>query len=481
MRYWPPPSVTTDRAFSMSAGLEASTVTPGSTAREASFTTPVMEACANAADGIRRASSTATRQRAWNRPMTPPSVGCLLLVPVFPRGRERVGEAVRADPSADLLHRRAPRGDERRRPRAGEHLRVLDARLVFDRVAVHGAPPFGHVKRVGVRPPPLAGGRRLVAAVGEPRLRVEAGHVHDQRVAVPPRDRVAEVGRDDVLGVGEAVTVRNDAEAVVILREHDDVTGVLHDLKRPRRACRGARHAVRDAAQQRIVRLAQIAHLSQRRRRVEAFELRKICALDLAAGTARRPDARQVRLAVGQPLHGTCRAGGCARRLCRRMRRQHRHERADEQAGKAGGNKARRHCGALHGADAVPARVMWSRLYRPRQPVSTCVDRLRARALYVCSTCGAEGRAPMKRCLVALLVAAAWTCARPALAHHSFAATYLETQSVTIEGEIVQFVFRNPHSFVHVNVKEKDGTTTVYNIEWGGTGQLGGTRGTGGC
>ncbi len=74
----------------------------------------------------------------------------------------------------------------------------------------------------------------------------------------------------------------------------------------------------------------------------------------------------------------------------------------------------------------------------------------------------------MKRCLVALLVAAAWTCARPALAHHSFAATYLETQSVTIEGEIVQFVFRNPHSFVHVNVKEKDGTTTVYNIEWGG-------------
>src|SRR5436853_7887559 len=63
-------------------------------------------------------------------------------------------------------------------------------------------------------------------------------------------------------------------------------------------------------------------------------------------------------------------------------------------------------------------------------------------------------------------------CARTASAHHSFSATYLETQSVTIEGEIVQFVFRNPHSFVHVKVKEQDGSVTTYNIEWGGTGEL---------
>ena len=81
----------------------------------------------------------------------------------------------------------------------------------------------------------------------------------------------------------------------------------------------------------------------------------------------------------------------------------------------------------------------------------------------------------MKRYLVVLLVAAACAAYRPALAHHSFAATYLETQSVTVEGEIVQFLFRNPHSFVHVNVKEKDGTMVTYNIEWGGTGQLGTT------
>src|SRR5215208_1579016 len=86
----------------------------------------------------------------------------------------------------------------------------------------------------------------------------------------------------------------------------------------------------------------------------------------------------------------------------------------------------------------------------------------------------------MKRYLVVLLAAGAAVCARPALAHHSFSATYLETQSLTIEGEIVQFLFRNPHSFVHVNVKEKDGTMVTYNVEWGGTGQLGGSGVTGG-
>jgi hypothetical protein len=80
----------------------------------------------------------------------------------------------------------------------------------------------------------------------------------------------------------------------------------------------------------------------------------------------------------------------------------------------------------------------------------------------------------MKRYLVVLFVAAAAHVGTRAQAHHSFAATYLEDQSVTIEGDLVQFLFRNPHSFVHVMVKEKDGTMTRYAVEWGGAGQLGG-------
>src|ERR1051325_10967953 len=51
IRYWPVPSVTTDRTFSIRAGLAASMVTPGRTAPDASFTRPTIEPCAYAAAG----------------------------------------------------------------------------------------------------------------------------------------------------------------------------------------------------------------------------------------------------------------------------------------------------------------------------------------------------------------------------------------------------------------------------------------------
>jgi hypothetical protein len=74
---------------------------------------------------------------------------------------------------------------------------------------------------------------------------------------------------------------------------------------------------------------------------------------------------------------------------------------------------------------------------------------------------------------VSLFALIALTAGTRVYAHHSFAATYREKDSVTIEGELVQLDFRNPHSFVHVDVKEKDGTKVRYAIEWGGVGQLG--------
>ena len=73
---------------------------------------------------------------------------------------------------------------------------------------------------------------------------------------------------------------------------------------------------------------------------------------------------------------------------------------------------------------------------------------------------------------VFIVLAAALTSAT-AYAHHSFAGTYVEGKLVRLEGDIVQFLFRNPHSWVHVNVKEKDGSVVRYAVEWGGTGQLG--------
>jgi hypothetical protein len=79
----------------------------------------------------------------------------------------------------------------------------------------------------------------------------------------------------------------------------------------------------------------------------------------------------------------------------------------------------------------------------------------------------------MRRNLVVLFVAAVALAGARAYAHNSFAATYLEDRMVTVEGELVSFAFRNPHSFVHLNVREKDGKVVRYAIEWGGAGQLG--------
>src|SRR5207237_2146903 len=65
MRYRPALSVTADRTFTMSTGLDASTVTPGRTAPDVSFTVPVIVAWANAAAGATtvHANTTAIRSR----------------------------------------------------------------------------------------------------------------------------------------------------------------------------------------------------------------------------------------------------------------------------------------------------------------------------------------------------------------------------------------------------------------------------------
>lgn len=61
----------------------------------------------------------------------------------------------------------------------------------------------------------------------------------------------------------------------------------------------------------------------------------------------------------------------------------------------------------------------------------------------------------------------------PAPAHHSFPATYLVDDRIKIEGEVVQFLFRNPHSFIHVMARDTDGKIQRWAIEWGGGGALG--------
>jgi hypothetical protein len=80
----------------------------------------------------------------------------------------------------------------------------------------------------------------------------------------------------------------------------------------------------------------------------------------------------------------------------------------------------------------------------------------------------------MKRTLLGLAFAVgAFMTAAPAFAHHSFAATYFEDKKMTVEGNLVQFLFRNPHSFVQLEAPDDSGKMVRWAVEWAGGGQLG--------
>src|SRR6266545_6837340 len=81
----------------------------------------------------------------------------------------------------------------------------------------------------------------------------------------------------------------------------------------------------------------------------------------------------------------------------------------------------------------------------------------------------------MKRRLLVLLIVAAFLAGAQAYAHHSFAATYFEDKTVKVEGKLVQFLFRNPHSFVHVEASDANGQVQRWAIEWTGGAQLSGS------
>lgn len=62
--------------------------------------------------------------------------------------------------------------------------------------------------------------------------------------------------------------------------------------------------------------------------------------------------------------------------------------------------------------------------------------------------------------------------ALPASAHHSYAATYDADRLITIEGELVSFMLRNPHTMVYVLAPDESGATQRWAIEWGAASLL---------
>lgn len=78
----------------------------------------------------------------------------------------------------------------------------------------------------------------------------------------------------------------------------------------------------------------------------------------------------------------------------------------------------------------------------------------------------------MKRKFI-LILAAGFLFAAQLQAHHSFAATYIVDKEIKVEGKMVEFMYRNPHSFVKVEAADDSGKLQTWTVEWGGGVQLG--------
>ena len=57
-------------------------------------------------------------------------------------------------------------------------------------------------------------------------------------------------------------------------------------------------------------------------------------------------------------------------------------------------------------------------------------------------------------------------------AHHSFTAAYDNTKRVEVEGVVKEFIWRNPHSFLRIDVTNKEGKVELWSLEWGSSSQL---------
>ena len=58
------------------------------------------------------------------------------------------------------------------------------------------------------------------------------------------------------------------------------------------------------------------------------------------------------------------------------------------------------------------------------------------------------------------------------LGHHNFADLYLEADTIDIDGEVVEFQYRNPHAWIHVAAQDAFGAQKVYAGEWASVSRL---------
>ena len=59
-----------------------------------------------------------------------------------------------------------------------------------------------------------------------------------------------------------------------------------------------------------------------------------------------------------------------------------------------------------------------------------------------------------------------------AVAHHAFAAEFDVNRPLTLKGTLVKWEMVNPHSWFHLDIKDKDGKISTWMVEGGSPNQL---------
>lgn len=79
--------------------------------------------------------------------------------------------------------------------------------------------------------------------------------------------------------------------------------------------------------------------------------------------------------------------------------------------------------------------------------------------------------ATLRRSRSGAAAVAALLCSTAALAHHSFSMFDLEN-NVTLEGDVAEVQWTNPHAWVEVDVPQADGTTQRWGVEFNSPNNL---------
>ena len=69
--------------------------------------------------------------------------------------------------------------------------------------------------------------------------------------------------------------------------------------------------------------------------------------------------------------------------------------------------------------------------------------------------------------MLGVAVAALGVVAGPVLAHHSFAAQYDATKSITLKGAVTKVEWMNPHARFYIDVRDDAGKVTNWELELG--------------